>query len=246
MLTWIKLTRYLRRSLPHFAACTVVSEGELSNLRSLAPEYHAVRVVANGVDVAHYAGDFGQPRTNSLVFSGALTYQANYDAARYFLCDIYPEVLRSVPDARLRITGRQRQAGTVPLPTLPGVEYTGYVDDIRPVVAQSWASIVPLRVGGGTRLKILESMALGTPVVVTSKGAEGLLTTPDQDVLIADEPADFARQVIELFQAPDLRAKLARAGRRLVETTYDWTRIGGQLDALVADVGDLTGRRSRR
>jgi glycosyltransferase involved in cell wall biosynthesis len=235
-LTWLKLAQYLRRVLPRFAACTVVSERELSNVRSVVSDYREVRIISNGVDVPHYSGDFGPAQPNSVVFSGALTYQANHDAARYFLSDIYPSILDTVPDVWLRITGHTPHGAAAQLPRQPGVEYTGYVADIRPVVGRTWASVVPLRLGGGTRLKILESMALGTPVVATSKGAEGLMTTAGKDILIADEPAEFARCVVGLLRSPEMRARLAEAGRRLVETTYDWVSIGGQLDAMVLDV----------
>jgi glycosyltransferase involved in cell wall biosynthesis len=113
------------------------------------------------------------------------------------------------------------------------VELTGYVDDIRPVVAQSWGCIVPLRVGGGTRLKILEAMALGTPVISTTKGAEGLAVTPGEDILIADEPLDFADAVLHLFSDQDLRAKLAANGRRTVEAHYSWDACAQPLQELL-------------
>jgi glycosyltransferase involved in cell wall biosynthesis len=170
------------------------------------------------------------------VYAGALTYHANYDAAQYLLADIYPRLAAKVPGLTLRVTGGTRGVDLDALPTHPGVHYTGYVPDIRPVVARSWVSVVPLRVGGGTRLKILESMALGTPVVSTSKGAEGLEVTHGENILIADDPRDFADSVTEVLQSPALRARLASGGRRLVETTYAWDIVGPRLRALVEQV----------
>jgi glycosyltransferase involved in cell wall biosynthesis len=129
------------------------------------------------------------------------------------------------------------------LPLSEGVILTGYLNDIRPCVAQSWACVVPLRVGGGTRLKILEAMALGTPVVSTSKGAEGLEATHGDDILIADMPAEFADAVLRLLDDKALRARLAANGRRLVESRYGWEVIGEKLDQLLRKV--VEGHRER-
>jgi polysaccharide biosynthesis protein PslH len=231
--TWWKVNTYVRRALPRFAACTVVSEREKANLRHIAPEYANVEVIPNAVDVSRYDGDFGLAHNNQMVFAGALTYQANYDAMRYFLSDIYPMVSRDVSGCLLRITGDHAGVDLTSLPRLGSVEFTGYVADIRPVVAGSWVSVVPLRLGGGTRLKILESMALGTPVVSTTKGAEGLDVIDGENILIADEPQDFAAKVVMLLRSPELRARLAAGGWRLVQAQYDWRTVGTRLCALV-------------
>jgi glycosyltransferase involved in cell wall biosynthesis len=113
------------------------------------------------------------------------------------------------------------------------VEYTGYLGDIRPIVANSWASVVPLREGGGTRIKVLESMALGTPVVSTRKGVEGLEVTDGEHVLLADGPEQFAARVVDLLGSPELRAYLAFAGRRLVEERFDVRVMGQRLRTLI-------------
>ncbi|HEY3111115.1 MAG TPA: glycosyltransferase family 4 protein [Chloroflexota bacterium] len=233
MLTALKLGAYLRRALPRFAACTVVSERERQNLRQLVPGYSRVSVIPNALDLSRYQGSFGQPEPNSLVFPGALTYDANRDAAEYFLGSVLPLVATAEPAVALRITGSTAGVDLSTLPRHPAARYTGYVPDIRPVVAQSWASVVPLRLGGGTRLKILESMALGTPVVATSKGAEGLEATDGQNILIADDPAAFADKLVALLRSPELRERLAAGGRRLVEARYDWRAVGRDLRALV-------------
>ncbi|HZR01222.1 MAG TPA: glycosyltransferase [Chloroflexota bacterium] len=233
MLTWLKLRSYLRRVLPRFAACTVASERERLNLRAAVPTYRRAEVVPNAVDLGHYDGDFGSPRPNVLAFAGSLTYHANYDAIRSFLGAAYPAIAHSIPGVELRVTGSHAGVDLKALPDAPGVTFTGRVPDVRPVVAGAWASVVPLRVGGGTRLKILESMALGTPVVSTSKGAEGLDVTHGENILIADHPDDFAAQVVSLLRSPQLRARLAAGGRRLVASRYDWNAVGADLSALV-------------
>lgn len=233
---WLKLSAYLRRVLPRFAACTVASDRELVYVHAAAPEYAHLVVIPNSVDVNGYAGDWGAPSPNSLVFSGALTYAANYDGAKFFLGQVFPEIVRAVPKVILKITGDTTGVDLAPIPRPAGVEYTGYVGDIRPVVAQSWGSVVPLRYGGGTRVKILEAMALGTPVVTTSKGAEGLDARHDEHLLIADKPESFAEQVVQLLVSPDLRARLAKSGRQLVRAKYDVRAVGQELCDLVEKI----------
>lgn len=234
-LTWWKLSSYVQRLLGDIDLCTVVSEAERENVRRVAPAAR-VEVVTNGVDVAGYNGVFGAPQADTLIYSGALTYSANFDAVEYFLREIYPRLLAARPGLKFLITGRLEGVPVQRLPQLPGVTFTGYLDDIRPAIAASWASVVPLRVGGGTRLKILEALALGTPVVATRKGAEGLELVPGRDALIADAPAEFADAILTLLADPDLRARLSRHGRRLVEAQYDWAAIGRRFDGLLESV----------
>jgi glycosyltransferase involved in cell wall biosynthesis len=162
------------------------------------------------------------PEPHSLIYTGSFQYAANYDAMVWFLGQVWPQVRAALPDARLRITGEH--AG-LPLPTTEGVILTGLVPDVRPLVAESWAALAPLQSGGGTRLKILEAMALGTPVVATSKGAEGLDAQPEVHLLVADDPADFAAAVIRLLQDASLRRALARRAQTWVAAHYDWDEI---------------------
>jgi glycosyltransferase involved in cell wall biosynthesis len=240
--TWLKMSAYLRRILPRFAACTVVSERERDLLRSAAPAYGRVAVIPNAVDLDHYQGEYGPPEGNTLVHAGALSYKANLDAVGYFLGDIFPAVRASVNDAHLRVTGAAPPDLLTRLPVATGVEFTGYLADVRPTIARSWLSIAPLRLGGGTRLKILESMALGTPVVATPKGAEGLAVTDGREILIGATPESFAHAVVSLLQSPDLRARLAAAGRRRVEADYSWAAVGRDLLRLVEAIPSGSGR----
>jgi glycosyltransferase involved in cell wall biosynthesis len=232
-LTWFKLEAYLRRILPRFQACTVVSEIEQTNLRTVAPGYDGVHVVPNALDLGRYPRPSQSAYPNTLVFAGALTYQPNLDGAHQFLSQVYPLIQSAVPDVTLRITGSTEGVNLTTLPRHPGVEYTGYLGDIRPIVANSWASVVPLREGGGTRIKVLESMALGTPVVSTRKGVEGLEVTDGEHVLLADGPEQFAARVVDLLGSPELRAYLAFAGRRLVEERFDVRVMGQRLRTLI-------------
>jgi sugar transferase (PEP-CTERM/EpsH1 system associated) len=234
-LTWYKLAAYLRRALPRFAACTVVSDLEAANVHQASPAYDRVEVVPNAIDLDQYRGDFGATEPETLVFSGALTYRPNLDAALFFLDAIYPEIRTRVPGVRLRITGRQPDSLPRFLLDEPGVELTGYLPDIRPTIARSCVSVVPLRSGGGTRLKILEAMALGTPVVSTKKGAEGLDATPGLHLLVADEPAAFADAVVQLLQSPIQRRQLADQAHQLVRSRYEWNAIGARFQGVVQE-----------
>jgi len=237
-LTWTKCRRYVASLLRCFDACVVASARERAHVAEIVPDYGNVHIIPNGVDVDVCRPGLAEPATDTLVHSGALTWSANYDAVFYFLSEILPLIRQHAPDVQLKVTGSTRNVAINRLPSLDGVVFTGYVDDIHPVVAGSWACVVPLRIGGGTRLKILEAMALGTPVVSTSKGAEGLDVTHGENILIADDPREFAAQTVRLLRDPELRRHLAENGRRLVEQRYDWRLIGEQFNRLVEAVAN--------
>jgi glycosyltransferase involved in cell wall biosynthesis len=140
----------------------------------------------------------------------------------WFLAEVYPRIQAQVTDVRLLITGDHAD---LPLPPTDNLTLTGFVDDVRPLVAAASISLVPIRVGGGTRLKILEAMALHTPVVATTKGAEGLDVQHGDHLLIADTPESFAQAVLRLLGDPALRQKLADNGYQLVRERYDWAAV---------------------
>jgi glycosyltransferase involved in cell wall biosynthesis len=198
------------------------------------------------VDLEKNTGDFGLPKPDTLIYSGALTYSANFDAMEFFLNDIFPRVKASHPEVSLRITGGCNGVDVDRLPLDNRVQLTGYLEDIRPTVAQSWGCVVPLRKGGGTRLKILEAMALGTPVVSTAKGAEGLEVTHEQDILIADTPDAFGRTVVRLLNDVNLRARLSANGRKLVEERYSWGSSAQKLEELIYKVAGNRRTKGRR
>jgi glycosyltransferase involved in cell wall biosynthesis len=203
-----------------------VSEAERQLVSTVAPNAPDPYVVPNAVETGAYADDYGQPEADTIVFSGALSYAPNYQGAQWFLRSVYPLVRQQLPQAKLRITGGLQGVEVDGLRGHPGCELTGYVPDIRPVVARSAVAVVPLWTGGGTRLKILEAMALGTPVVSTTKGAEGLEVSHGENILLADDPAEFAEYVAAVTRSPPLRAHLAAGGRALVRSRYDWDVVG--------------------
>ncbi|HXF70849.1 MAG TPA: glycosyltransferase [Thermoflexus sp.] len=232
MLMWWKYARFLRRLSREFTVCTVVSAVEARILQGIAPEAR-VAVIPNGIDLVRYQGVEVVPEPDTLIFTGAPTYWANRDALAFFAEAIWPEILRQRPGTRLWITGRMPEGMALPRP--PGWIYTGYLKDIRPWVARAWVMVAPLRFGGGTRLKILEAMALGTPVVSTPKGVEGLEFREDGAVTVAADPLDFARAVVTLLNDPKRRARQSRIAREVVRD-YDWTQIGEQYLQLVERV----------
>jgi polysaccharide biosynthesis protein PslH len=234
--SWQKAHQYEARMFRRFHACTLAASIELTYVSAMVSHAQtAVKVVPNGVDCDRNHPGLARTSEATLVFNGAMTYSANFDAMHYFLAEVYPRIQQQVAGASLTITGGTSGVRLTDLQLDDSVHLSGYVDDIRPVIASATVCVVPLRQGGGTRLKILEAMALGTPVVSTSKGAEGLDVTPGHDILIADEPAEFAGQVIHLLRDAVQRERLATNARRLVEQRYDWNEIGSRFVDLVEE-----------
>jgi glycosyltransferase involved in cell wall biosynthesis len=215
-------------------AHTVVSEREAVKLRAVVPNA-AIQVVENGVDTAYFsdcASNSGAGR-NRIVFVASMDYHANVDAAVYFAREIWPGVRdRMGAQFRFTIVGRSPTPEVLALQNLPGVEVTGTVPDVRPYYREAVAVVVPLRVGGGTRLKILEAMAAGVPVVSTTLGAEGLEVDPGRDLLIADTPAAITEAIASLADQPAAWRELSDAGRAVVARTYEWKIVGERLLAI--------------
>ena len=244
-LTWYKQQNYLRKLADDFSAFTVVSTKEASVIRQLLPPDTQVVVVPNGVDIERYKDFYRkvEPEEDSLIYSGSLTYGPNFEAVEFFLNEVIPLVAVEFPRVKLYVTGRTEG---VPLDRLPHkncVEFTGFVEDLRPLLAGCWLNVVPLKTGGGTRLKILESLAIGTPVVSTAKGAEGLDLEPGKDLLIADNANDFARAVISVLRDRHLRDQLSTQGHNSVALKYDWNLIAKNLLSLIQRVGSDTSSR---
>lgn len=219
-LTWGKHRRYLQGILAKFAACTVVSPLEKTLLATAVPAYNdQIEIIPNCINLADYADVQETAVPHTLVFTGAFTYRPNYEAMVWFVKEVFPQILTELPQTQLFITGNHAD---LPLPHMKNVTLTGFVDDVRPVIARAWASLVPIWKGGGTRLKILEAMALGTPVIATSKGAEGLAVTDGVDICLADTAVDYAQVILRVLQDEPFRQRLAQNGCRLVSRQYDW------------------------
>lgn len=221
-LTWVKYRRYLNSVLKNFQLCTVVSKREHQLVSQVIPMDTSIEIIPNGVDLDNYCDVQSKPKPNTIIFTGSFSYSPNYEAMIWFLKEVYPIILLQVPDAHLYITGDH---GGLSLPTHENLTLTGYVDDIRNLIASSWCSIVPIHTGGGTRIKILEAMALKTPVVCTTKGVEGIDVTQGEHLLIADSPEKFAEAIIKLFSDDEYRQELVANGYKLIREKYDWKVI---------------------
>lgn len=242
-LSWRKSMYYESRLFPRFNLVTMVSEEDATASRALLAEGNPpVTVLPNGVDCAKWRHGLAETHPDTLIFSGALTYQANYEAMDWFLAEVYPLIKEQRPTVRLRITGQSKGLNIANLALDETVTLTGFVEDIRTEIARAAISIVPIRSGGGTRLKILEAMALGTPVISTTKGAEGIDARHGEHLLLADDAETFTNSTLELLQNPGLRQHLAINARRLVEDHYDWQAIGARF----ADLVEATVKRVRR
>jgi glycosyltransferase involved in cell wall biosynthesis len=200
-------------------------------------------VIPNAADVEYY-----QPRATdpvpdarTVVFFGHLSYFPNVDGVSYFVQEIWPRIVEVHPKARLKIIG-----GEAPRPLLelarPGVELTGFVQDLRPHLAEAAAVVVPLRLGGGTRLKIVEAMAMGKAIVSTTLGAEGIEAVPRRDLLVEDQPAAFADAVNRLLAEPSLAARIGQSARQLAVQRYAWSGGAKALESFYRGILDGSAR----
>ena len=228
-----KLRRYERRACDAADLVVAVSEPDRVALTGLGVKSPLV-TVPNGIDVQAYA-DVSQ-RTHvsallghSVVFTGKLDYRPNIDAALWFGAQVFPLIQMSMPDATFLIVGQQPHARLDRLRGNQGIEITGAVPEIQPYLSRASVFVIPMRVGGGTRLKALEAMAAGLPIVSTALGVEGIDVCDGRELLLRDAPADFAQAVLSLFddqaRGGVLSRELGRAAREFVARNYDWSRI---------------------
>lgn len=222
-------------------ACVVTSDREIDAVRSCAPDT-PVTVVPNAVDLEYFAPSNTPTEPHTVIFSGNLHYRPNLDAARYFIDAIWPLVRGRYPDATLTLTGRSDGIDTRSLMS-PGVELLGQVPDVRPHARAAAVVIAPIRIGGGTRLKVVEALAMGKALVSTAVGCEGVAVSDGEHLLIADDATEFASRIFDVFENPALADELGQAGRRLMETQYSWGLAAGRLEALYGEInGEQCGR----
>jgi polysaccharide biosynthesis protein PslH len=234
-----KMARFEKRSFARAGNVAVVTEEEAQTARLWGAR--VVYLVSNGVDTGYLQPTGDAPETDSLLFLGSLDWQPNRDALQFLLREILPKIQAAKPSAKLRIVGRQPATKLrEQVEGLTGVEWVGEVPDIRPHFARAISVLVPLRIGGGSRIKILESMSMGKAVVATSIGAEGLDVVPGVHCLIADTPADFSQSVVQLLENPERAAELGRNGRELVLRQYDWSRVAKILEQAWVETASAT------
>jgi glycosyltransferase involved in cell wall biosynthesis len=231
---WRKLRRYEAAACRRARLTIAVSAGDAEALARLAPGAR-VRAVPTGVDTAYFRPNGHPEPAPGLVFTGSMDWYPNEDAILHFIRTSLPRIRAAVPEVSLTVVGRN------PSPALraaqgPGIHVTGTVDDVRPFIAEAAVYVVPLRVGGGTRLKLFEALAMGKAVVSTTVGAEGLPLEPGQHFIEADGPVDFARAVVGLLRNPEQRLRLGAAGRRLVESRYSWSQVATEFEQRCMEV----------
>ncbi len=226
--------RFEKAAVRSLARTVAVSHSEQDYFDGLAPG--RARLVPNGVDLERFQSCRAVATEPRILFMGSMSYSANVDAVQHLVRDILPQVRHR--DAELTLLGSSpppavfAAARRSPLRT----EVTGYVESAQPHMEASRVLVVPLRSGGGTRLKILEALAQGLPVISTSIGCAGLGLTHERDVIVADNPAEFAHWIDRLLKDTELCERLGREGRATVEQQYDWTRIGAALDDVLLEV----------
>jgi sugar transferase (PEP-CTERM/EpsH1 system associated) len=240
-LTARRIAAFEQWTLENYDAHIACSERDAEQLRETAPQAK-ITVIENGVDVDYYtdaklarAHELCQKQSrkaqtaNRILYVGSMDYHANIDAVTEFARNDWPAIHAQRPELSFTVVGRNPAPEVVALKEIPGVEITGTVPDVRPYYAEAVANVVPLRVGSGSRLKILEAMAAGVPVVSTTLGAEGLTVTNGLDIAIADDAKTMADQLFLLLDQPEKGRLLADAARSLVQNQYDWAALGGNL-----------------
>ncbi|MGD0164918.1 MAG: glycosyltransferase family 4 protein [Candidatus Sulfotelmatobacter sp.] len=222
---WRKMEAAERRYLRLADQVLTVSQTDRDAFAAFG-EPGKLTVIPTGVDVDYFRPMPVEETANSLVFTGSMDWLPNEDAILYFVDAILPLIKQQCPEVSLEVVGRSPSRKLQALSEAEkSIRLTGWVDDIRPFVARGSVCIVPLRIGGGTRLKIFEAMAMNKAVVSTSVGAEGLPVRPGENILLADAPQDFADSVVSLLRDPNQRRRLGTAARALVHESYGWPRV---------------------
>lgn len=233
-----RMLRFERRAVARFDRVLAVSDADRDTFARLYPGAirGSVQVIPTGVDARYFtpSGPPSRPDDRSIVFTGSMDWLPNEDAMLFFCREVLPLVRAAEPRATLTIVGRAPTPAVQALGEEHGVHVTGRVDDVRPYLEAATVFAVPIRIGGGTRLKIFEAMAMGKAVVSTTVGAEGLDVSPGLHVMVVDDPRGFADAVVALFRDVERRRQLEQAGRSLVIDRHDWSAVAVSLEHALA------------
>ncbi|MBB3047834.1 glycosyltransferase involved in cell wall biosynthesis [Litorivivens lipolytica] len=247
-LEWRKMRRYELRCCRRAGMTLAVSKDDQALLSEGAPQGDIVSI-ATGVDVDYFQPDRTVVELPAeIVFTGSMDWHPNEDAMLYFIDAIWPRILREVPEAATTMVGRNPSRKLRDAADAVGIRLTGTVVDVRPYIAKAAVYVVPLRVGGGTRLKIYEALAMGKAVVSTTIGAEGLPLVDGNHIAIADDPETFAATTVNLIRNQAARESLALNGRELVVQQYSWERVGADFEGYIRELlaREASIRRGRR
>ena len=231
LLNLLKVVWFRKRLAARIAALLCASEGETEYSRRFTPASVGLWTVPNGIDADSYRSLLSVPKElPNIVLCGGMGVFRNRLAALWFAQRVFPLVQREIPDAEFWIVGSNPNREIWDLAKLPGIRVTGTVDDVRPYYARAAVSVAPFQYGEGTKLKVLEAMAAGVPVVATAMGCKGIDVVVGEHVLIAESEADFSARVVGLLRDSQQRAQLAGAARKRIEEKYTWKRIVGDLE----------------
>lgn len=235
---WRRMLQFEKKALARFDLTLAVSDADRSTFQRLYPDTlrTPAHVVQTGVDTTYFVPSGTAERRAHLVFTGSMDWLPNEDGMQYFVRDILPRIRQLEPEATLSIIGRAPTPAVKRLAADSGIEVTGRVDDVRPHIAAGAVYVVPLRIGGGTRLKIFEAMSMGKAVVSTTVGAEGLPVTSGRNIVIADEPAPFAQAVVQMIRDVDARRRIETEARRIVVERYDWSTVAEDFETALGRV----------
>ena len=241
---WKKLERYERdtcRRADHTIACSETDKNAIrALLRPISNLQSPISTIPNGVDTDYFVPSDGvcaKPLAElALVFSGKMDFRPNIDAMLWLCDEILPRIRAEIPLAHIVIVGQKPAPRIAALRERPGVEVTGWVPDTRPYIADAAVYVVPLRMGSGTRLKVLEAMAMGKAIVSTARGVEGIDLQRDRDAIVVDSPDAFAREVIAVLRDEERRRALGQSARRLAEAKYDWRAIVPAFERVYAEI----------
>lgn len=227
-----RMLRFEEASCQRAASVIAVSDNDVQTMRELFGVESTA--VPTGVNLEYFRPPEQESERKGLVFVGSMDWLPNVDGVQWFVKEILPRIRAAIPELPVKIVGRRPAPAIQALAEAdPYLEVTGTVPEVRPYLWNAAASIVPLRVGGGTRLKIYESMAAGTPVVSTAIGAEGLDVVDGETIAIADDPEAFARRCLELVDDRGMREKMSRAAMQMVADRYSWTKVAELFEKLL-------------
>lgn len=236
-----KMARFEARKIAGFSACTAVSDEDGRILKHLTRGARPVYTLPNGVDTEFFQSPGHQgtraPEEDAVVFTGSLDWLPNDDAVVFFCREVLPLIWKQNTGVKFYIVGKSPSAAVRELAQKnPRIIVTGRVDDVRTYIRRAKIFVAPIRIGGGTRLKILEAMSMQKAIVSTTVGAEGIACTRDVDIVLGDTPREFAHQVIVLLQDSRKMESLGAAARKLVLEKYDWRIIGEKLNRIYEDM----------
>ena len=235
-----KLRKYEQNVARHFHRCTVTTQGERDEFQNLQVTTPCT-VIPNGVDLAYFSPNgISSGVESSIVFLGRMDYFPNIDGVCFFVNRVLPLIREQMPDVQFRIVGSNPSRRVRALAKTPGIVVTGHVPDVRSYLREGSVAIAPLRIARGTQNKILESMAMGIPVVATPKAAKGIQGVPGRDLMVAETPYNFAKHVVDLLKRPDLRRHLSEAARRQVEKAHFWPASMRLLDSTLTEARPIS------